>query len=145
MRGQRVWTNLSLICVSILKYGKDYIKLKSTNINISSVLVESHEACPDDGVCTSEYCNRVSDLKGAKVVKHFRENKCQNKFNIKSWGCKHPEIKNKELIRISLGTKKEEVRPTSPVIPIASVTRIDLRSFIYAFYVIYVCYIACRS
>ena len=67
-----------------------------------SVRVEGHTMCRDGKGCEGECVN--AELAGnriANVVAAMQHAGCKNKFESKGWGCKHPEVKAKKLVRIS--------------------------------------------
>lgn len=103
------------------------------------VLVEIHSECPSNctdlkcGKCNPpSQCNNIKycNDKGNEVIRFFKDNGCRNQFNYKSWGCTHPEIKNNDLVRISMPppTPPKQVEPT-PLPPAAAISKEEEEAF----------------
>jgi outer membrane protein OmpA-like peptidoglycan-associated protein len=66
------------------------------------VMVEGHTMCGNGKGCEGECVNaQLAGNRIANVVAAMQRAGCENKFESKGWGCKHPEVKAKKLVRIS--------------------------------------------
>lgn len=80
-------------------------------------LIESHIGCPS-GSCPSGSCRHLGRSKEmcATIVKNLKSKGCMNTFLLKPWGCMHPEIKNRDYIKLSkvLLHKLPSATPSDP-------------------------------
>jgi outer membrane protein OmpA-like peptidoglycan-associated protein len=77
--------------------------------------VESHTKC-EGGNCKGEACMniRVAEERSMRIVRHLTSNGCRNSLVYKSWGCRHPDVCSKDLIRISKIKKPEPAPAPAP-------------------------------
>ena len=65
-------------------------------------LIECHIGCPS-GSCPSGSCRHLGRSKAmcTTIVKNLKSKGCLNTFLLKPWGCMHPDIKNRDYIKLS--------------------------------------------
>ena len=67
-----------------------------------AIICEGHTKCGNGKGCAGDCTNaKLAGDRISNVVRMMTENGCKNKFEVKGWGCKHPEVKAEKAVRIS--------------------------------------------